>query len=100
MRELSKFDMKTTTIIEGEAQGADLIARDVGSKLGFDIEPYPANWTRYRLGAGPVRNSKMLTQGYPDLVLAFHENIEKSKGTKDMIAKAEKAGVEVRLFSD
>jgi hypothetical protein len=34
----------------------------------------------------------------PDIVLAFHENLSESKGTKDMIKKAEKKGYEVRIF--
>ena len=38
-----------------------------------------------------VRNKKMLDMN-PDLVIAFHDDIENSKGTKDCIKEAEKRG--------
>ena len=33
----------------------------------------------------------------PDKIIAFHPNIQKSKGTKDMINKAKKMGITVIL---
>jgi hypothetical protein len=35
----------------------------------------------------------MLDEGKPDLVIAFHDDLSRSKGTVDMLAKAERAGV-------
>jgi hypothetical protein len=35
----------------------------------------------------------MLDTENPDLVIAFHEDLESGKGTKDMLKRAEKAGV-------
>ena len=86
-------------IIEGECEGADLLARDVAEQIGFEVIPFPANWARYKLGAGPVRNQQMLDEGKPDLVLAFHDNLlGRSKGTKDMVLRAVIAGVPVRVI--
>ena len=36
-----------TEIIEGEARGADSIARDIGEELGIIVHKYPANWKLY-----------------------------------------------------
>ena len=91
-------------VIEGEARGADSIARNIALSLGLEVERYPAEWDKYaRPGrknpAGPIRNIQMLKEGKPDLVLAFHDNIAKSTGTKHMIEIAKKAGVEGRLVT-
>lgn len=84
------------TIIEGEAQGADSMARDIGMALGFNVIKEPADWEHQHRAAGPIRNAKMLTH-QPSLCLAFHPNILESKGTLDMITKARVAGVPVIL---
>jgi hypothetical protein len=39
----------------------------------------------------------MLLDG-PDLVLAFHDDISKSKGTRNMVDQAMKAGVKVVII--
>jgi hypothetical protein len=96
-----------TTIIHGDCRGADKtvdsIARKRLSHKGFKIERFPVlsdEWAKKGKAAGPQRNKQMLVEGKPDLVLAFHEAIEKSKGTKNMINQALKAGLPVRLFDD
>jgi hypothetical protein len=42
----------------------------------------------------------MLDQGRPDIVLAFHANISQSKGTKDMVERAKKAGIPSRTIEE
>ncbi len=72
-------------MIESEAWGADTCARIAAEELNITVEKYPAEWNKYGQSAGSIRNKQMLTEGNPDLVLAFHANIESSKGTKNMI---------------
>lgn len=100
LRELRKLIKKhgRVLVIEGEARGADKLSRKAAEELGCPCERYPAQWDRYGRGAGPIRNRQMLTEGEPDEVLAFHENIDESKGTKNMVETAAKAGVAVRVF--
>jgi len=86
-------------IIEGEAKGADLMAREIAEEFDIAVEPYPAQWEIYGKAAGPYRNTTMLVKGKPDLVLAFHNWISQSRGTKNMVEQAKKKGVEVRLFT-
>lgn len=88
-----------TCIISGEATGADTCAKEIAHRKKFRYKGFPANWNKYGKAAGPIRNQQMLDEGKPDLVLAFHDNLEHSKGTKDMVARAEKAGVKVKKIS-
>ena len=41
----------------------------------------------------------MLVEGQPDLVLAFHHSIHERKVTRDMLNRARKAGMDVRVHS-
>jgi|SRR5215467_16308907 len=88
-----------TVVIHGAARGADTLADQVAKELGFDVEPYPAEWDKYKKAAGPIRNSQMLTEGRPTEVHAFHNTLEHSTGTKDMVTKAQKAGLPVTVHS-
>lgn len=85
-------------IITGGAQGADTIAHDLAAGMGFLLESYPAEWDKYHKAAGPIRNQQML-DSKPDLVIAFHHDLLRSKGTKDMVDRARKAGVRVILVT-
>lgn len=84
------------TIIEGEAKGADFLARVWAKHFKVKYEAYPADWKTYGKKAGPIRNAQMLREGKPELVIAFLA--EGSVGTKDMINQAEKAGVPVKVI--
>jgi len=78
-------------IIQGGAKGADFLARGWANSLGFECIEFPADWKTYGKGAGHIRNQQMLDEGRPDVVVAFPGG----KGTKDMVARARKAGIEV-----
>lgn len=84
-------------IIEGGCNGADLIAREVALKIGLEVVEFPAAWKKYGEAAGPVRNIKMLN-AQPHLVIAFHDNIKSSKGTKHTVTEARKRGIKVEVI--
>lgn len=86
-------------VIEGEARGADALGRNCALALKIPVSPYPALWDVYGKGAGPIRNQQMLDEGKPTHVWAFHDDIENSKGTKDMVTRARAAGLVVEVFS-
>jgi hypothetical protein len=90
---------ETLTIIHGCAKGVDSLAGEIGKENSQKILEFPAQWDKFGKSAGPIRNQQMLDKGKPDLVLAFHDNIEESKGTKDMVNRAKNAGLEVRVYS-
>ncbi len=78
-----------TTVIHGDAPGADRIAGFVAELLNFPVRKYPANWTKYGLFAGPTRNQEMLDKEHLesepiDKAFCFHEDPKLGKGSKDM----------------
>ncbi len=84
---------KILCVIEGECRGADLLAREAAESLAIPIMAFPANWKYMHKSAGPVRNSTMLNLGKPDRALAFHDCIDTSKGTRNMLDQLKKANV-------
>ena len=85
-------------IVHGAAKGADMLAAEAAEKVGLIVEPHPAKWAEQGRSAGPRRNIKMLELGAV-MVLAHHDDIRRSKGTKHMCEIALNAGVPVLLFS-
>jgi hypothetical protein len=85
----------SAVVIEGEARGADTMARIAAEQHGLTVLRFPAQWDTHGRAAGPIRNQQMLTEGAPTLVAYFHDNIEESKGTRDMVTRARKAGIRV-----
>jgi len=78
-------------IIHGDARGADKLAQKWAQNHGCKEEPYPANWQKYGNAAGPIRNKQMVSQGKPDIVVAFPGG----PGTRHMIKTARQAGLEI-----
>ena len=102
-RELEARKSSIKLVIDGVAPGADTIGNAVAKSLGLDFKRIPAKWHIYGKPAGPIRNSEMLKvllahEDTDKLVLAFHEDIRSSKGTKHMVEIAEKAGVPCLVF--
>jgi hypothetical protein len=98
-KELNKFP-SDTVLIHGTARGADSLAASVAKKLGMKVLPFEPKWHIYGRGAGPIRNQQMLDEGKPDLIIAFHDDIKNSLGTKDMINKGIKARKKVILIEN
>jgi hypothetical protein len=112
------LEMAEFVVIEGHAPGADTDAHwwatqnpmhshnEHPDDPRFEHLCFPAHWGHTdacppgcrevsgRL-AGLIRNRKMLLEGRPNLVLAFHDNLESSRGTKNMVEIAKKARVDV-----
>ncbi len=105
---LSKLP-KSAIVIHGGATGADAYAESEAEFLGMLRIRVRAHWVHSKscgskcdevIGkrAGPIRNHKMLDLE-PDLVLAFHSDLESSKGTRHMVTIARKAGVQVEVIT-
>jgi len=90
---------KDTVIIHGGCRGADSIAGYLAKQMGMEVVVFKADWNKCGKGAGPQRNQRMIDEGKPDLVVAFHDDIDNSKGTLDMVSRAEKSGLEVLLIN-
>ena len=96
---LSVYKDKDVTIIHGNALGADRMSAQVAIELGLSIKSFQAEWARYGKAAGPIRNQRMLDEGRPDLVLAFHNDIRNSKGTKDMINRTKRTSIPYEIIT-
>lgn len=84
MKQLIKVHGVTNLlIVEGGAVGLDLLSKDVAHALNVHVAQIDALWMTRKNGAGPQRNMVMRAL-YPDEVICFHDDIEKSKGTKGM----------------
>jgi hypothetical protein len=81
-------------VITGDCSGADSFAKSVCIKHDIKYKVFKANWNEHGRAAGPIRNKEMLdhlisTDNAMDNknlnVVAFHDDVENSKGTKNMI---------------
>lgn len=96
---LQEFAEYEPTIIHGVCRGADMLADKAARELGYPIRKFHANWDLYGRAAGPMRNTRMLKEN-PDIVLAFHPDLAKSKGTKNMVKQAHKANIPIVWYSE
>ncbi|MBV9023885.1 MAG: DUF2493 domain-containing protein [Streptomycetaceae bacterium] len=82
-------------VIEGAAAGADQAAHRWCDEQGLGVDRHrchPVDWQAERRArpdqwrlAGPERNTRMLLQERPRLIVAFHDHFDgKSGGTSDM----------------
>lgn len=88
---LDMLEEPISVLIEGGARGADRLAKEWAEDRQVPVETYPADWDRHGRSAGYIRNQQMLKEGKPDLVVAFPGG----RGTANMVALAQKAGVRV-----
>jgi hypothetical protein len=80
-------------VIHGAASGVDTQAMIAAQTLpGVKHLPFQADWHTHGRAAGPIRNKRMLTEGKPDLVVAFPGG----RGTENMKKQAKAAGVPVQ----
>jgi len=107
---LQNVDKSTITVFSGKAQGADWLGEHWAKCKGIPVKPFPADWDnldapgavikttksgkRYNSKAGILRNQEMIDAGATHLVAYWDQ---KSKGTADMIKRATKAGLAVRV---
>lgn len=87
-------------MIHGGCKGVDLFAEDLAKNLGIATKAFgitSEEWTRIGPSAGPQRNQKMLEDTCVSYVVAFHPNLSYSKGTRDMMVRAWKAGIPVYI---
>lgn len=91
-----------TLVINGACRGADKLSSKVAKDLGVHFIEYPADWKLYGKSAGPTRNKEMLECEIEtlELVIGFHNNLEKSKGTRHMMEIAKDAGIVTVLITE
>ena len=93
---ISCYTRSGTIVLHGGARGADEMAGRLAEDYGVHTARIKALWASFGKGAGPMRN-RVMAEFAPDLVVAFHRNIEESSGTADMLTVAEEEGIDYFL---
>lgn len=83
-------------IVSGHCWGTDLLGELWARKRGIPIKVFPADWLTHGRKAGPLRNEKMAR--YANALLAIKIVGVESRGTDDMIRRAEKHKLHVHIF--
>lgn len=89
---------KYAIIVHGDCRGIDKIADATARLLDLEVRPYPADWDSFPRAAGAIRNVEMFDREDPDMFIGFHEDIERSKGTKHAYKLAQKRGIPARVI--
>lgn len=97
LREL-RLEYYELTILHGAARGVDTFAGLAAHEIGIPVEEYPADWAKNGRAAGIIRNRQMLDTR-PDLVIAFHNNLLASRGTRHCVEEAKRRGIPVKLVT-
>ena len=99
LRRLVKEHGTDLIVIGGGAPGADTICKIACHDLSIHFAEVKALWDTRHKSAGPQRNTAMLGLD-PHELIAFHADLANSRGTKNMILQATKAGVPYRLITE
>lgn len=100
LTDLANVHGAPVVIINGGMDGADSLSSFYAYEAKIDTECYGAEWGRYGSAAGPRRNERMLAEGRPDLVIAFIDKpLPLSRGTKNMVSLARRAGIPTHVVS-
>lgn len=83
-----------TTVISGQARGPDSHGELWAKKQGLGVISKPADWAKHGKAAGPIRNEEMAQEA--EALIAVWDGT--SRGTADMIRKAEARGLRVFVF--
>ena len=95
---MRRFFNDKTILIHGNARGADKMSGRIAQEIGCLVKSYPADWDTHGRSAGPIRNRLMLSKS-PDIVIGFHDDISKSKGTKDMLNISKRNNIETYIVT-
>lgn len=85
--------LEITEIVHGNCpRGADRLAFLYANTNGIPQTPFPADWKRYRLSAGPRRNREMANYAQGLISLPG------GRGTANMIYEARRRGLKVFIW--
>lgn len=82
-----------TEVVSGTCRGPDRFGEAWAKENQVPIKQFPANWTKFKQGAGKQRNIEMAN--YAEALLAIWDGI--SSGTGHMIDTARKLGLKTQV---
>ena len=85
------FESQILSVVWGMAPGVDTMGFKWATERNIPTVPYPADWDRFRKRAGFIRNQQMAENA--DALVVVWDG--KSRGSKDMLQRAERMGLRV-----
>ena len=85
-------------VVSGAGGIVDKTAAAAARSVGLSVEEFFADWRRFRKGAGPERNGRLVASGLSVLVAFASDPDCLSPGTADVVRRARAAGVLVFVF--
>jgi len=86
---MEKYVSENDTIVTGDADGADHMARIWAAEHKMPLMVFPANWKLHGIKAGPMRNQQIVDAS--DKMVAFWNGL--SRGTANSIDNAQRRGI-------
>ena len=86
-------------IVSGGCRGVDQFAENYAEQWDIISKVFPAEWDKYGLSAGPIRNEQMAkyaSEADNGMLIAFP--VGESRGTRNMIKLAKQYGLEVHVI--
>lgn len=90
-----KLRLGNIEMVGGKARGADWFAWMLARCYDLPLEEFPPEWDRYGYEAGPLRNELMAWYCHGGYGIAFWDGT--SRGTADMIRRAEQHHIKMRI---
>lgn len=88
---INYLDWKIDVVLCGMAKGVDQLGHTYALSNNIPIEKYPADWRRFGMSAGMIRNREMANKA--DALIALWNGY--SRGTKNMIEEAHSRNLKV-----
>lgn len=85
-------------VVSGGGGVVDLTAASSGRSVGLEVDEFFPDWGRFRKGAGPERNGRLVRSGLSVLVVFVNDPERPSRGSLDCLRQALKIGVPVFVF--
>jgi len=93
---LSQFLGQNVYLAHGGATGYDTLCAEFACANGWPVKCYEADWKAYGKAAGHIRNSYMLQDFKPDILISFPGG----NGTRDCTQKAIDKSIRVMYASN
>ena len=94
-RAVEASKMVVDEVVSGGARGVDLLGEQWAAEAGVLVKRFPAQWDKFGKVAGYLRNQQMAD--YADALIACWDG--QSRGTADMVRRAEKRGLAVYVHT-
>ena len=85
-------------LISGHAPGADTLGERYAREHDLKLRVFPAQWELYGKTAGVIRNQQMTDYALKESAIAVFFWNGSSRGTRDAIRRALKAGIDTRII--